>query len=312
MIHPHYPSVSEVDDWCAQRIRRADAAEFAVEVSPFSNPPGVPVPRHLTGQQAVAITPADGCTFHCLWQPAHSGGPAPLLVHLPGYGAEMTLHPQLVAEGFNVLHVNPQGYCTPQRFDTSRKVDGTWPVMPDTITSFGQAGYVHWLHDVLVAVRWATQLPSVQPNRLAFFGTSQGGGTSLLLASILRDRGVKAVAADEPYLTDYRGNFAEPTRGGAYHRPHTAIEQIIGTSPERVPEAWHALGLIDTLSHAHRLTMPTLLTAGSADETCPPASIRSLFDRLPATRSYTVMHNEGHGYTAPFLYLATAWFKMYV
>jgi pimeloyl-ACP methyl ester carboxylesterase len=77
-------------------------------------------------------------------------------------------------------------------------------------------------------------------------------------------------------------------------------------------DAWHALGYVDTLSHAHRLTMPVLLTAGSVDGTTPKETIRSLFDRLPGTRSFTEIAGQGHAYTVPFIPLATAWFGMYV
>lgn len=27
-------------------------------------------------------------------------------------GAEMSIHPEIMAEGFNILHINPLGYCT--------------------------------------------------------------------------------------------------------------------------------------------------------------------------------------------------------
>lgn len=58
--------------------------------------------------------------------------------------------------------------------------------------------------------------------------------------------------------------------------------------------------------------MPTLLTAGSADNVTPPVSIRPLFDALPGTRSYTELSGQSHAYTVPFLRLAAAWFGLYV
>ena len=32
-----------------------------------------------------------------------------------------------------------------------------------------------------------------------------------------------------------------------------------------LPKAWNALGYVDTISHAHRLQIPVLLTSGSED-----------------------------------------------
>ncbi len=58
--------------------------------------------------------------------------------------------------------------------------------------------------------------------------------------------------------------------------------------------------------------MPTLLTAGTVDDTCPSESIHSLFRKLPGTRSYTELAGQGHAYTMPFLHLARAWFRTHV
>ena len=76
-------------------------------------------------------------------------------------------------------------------------------------------------------------------------------------------------------------------------------------------EAWRALGFIDTLSHARRLTLPVMLTAGGEDTACPPATIESLFEKLPATRMYCHLHGQEHDYTQEFIALAAAWFRLY-
>jgi hypothetical protein len=54
-----------------------------------------------------------------------------------------------------------------------------------------------------------------------------------------------------------------------------------------------------------------LLTAGGADATCLPATIKALFDKLPTTRLYCLLDGEGHGYTREFVPLAAAWFRLY-
>jgi len=69
--------------------------------------------------------------------------------------------------------------------------------------------------------------------------------------------------------------------------------------------------MIDALSHARRLDVPVLLTAGGADVTCLPETISALFERLPSTRSYCYLDGQGHAYTSAFLPLAAAWFRLY-
>lgn len=297
---PEYPTLAEVEAWVNSIWELADSMEVRVEMLPeqgFTHRLGI----YHAGSQYVRFSPSEMCDFYGYWQPAQSS-PAPLLVHVPGYGAEMSTHPDLVAAGFNVLHVNPLGYATPSGPDESKKRNGIWPVLPDTITTLGQKGYREWLANCVQAVRWALEQPQVMSGRISFFGTSQGGGGSLLLGSAFRERGVRCVAADLPFLTDFRGAGGI----GAYA---TFAEAL--SSMEDKPAGWRAAGLIDTLSHAPRLDLPVLLTAGGTDDICPPHTIDKLFAFLPRTKSYTYLYGCPHRYTPQFITLAAAWFRAF-
>ncbi len=310
LFHSEYPQPAEVDVWCADLLAEADALPYTARRLEYK-PDSLLDARHHADRCYIEFSSPAFATFYGFFQPAPANGPAPLLIHLPGYGAEMTEHPTLSAHGFHILHVNPAGYATPEGLNRSLQRNGTWPVLPETVLTQGKAGYRFWLRDVLVAVRWALTQPTVLPDRLGTFGTSQGGGTALLMASILRDRGVCAVAADVPFLTNFPLMYSHQP-AGAYHIANTSLAQVAAEHPELLPASWRALGFIDTLSHSHRLTMPVLLTAGSIDTSCPPASIRSLYDVLPGTRSYTELYQQKHAYTPAFPHLAAAWFRLYV
>jgi cephalosporin-C deacetylase-like acetyl esterase len=272
MIHPAYPTPQQVDQWCQKLLRDSDAMQFTAEPAELPERPGEVRARHTVGQFMAFEAPASGTLmaverFYAYFQPVFSGGPAPLLVHLPGYGGELSMHPELVAAGFNVLHVNPRGYYTPHGPAIDKLLDGAWPVLPETVMSLGERGYVQWYRDALIAVRWAQAQKSVQPNRVGFFGTSQGGGAALVLASIARGRGTKAVAADVPFLTHFpmaRG-MNDP---GAYSLAFTPLDPMEKDDGSKAMQAWHALGYTDTMSHVHRLSMPGLLTGGVALGRC--------------------------------------------
>jgi cephalosporin-C deacetylase-like acetyl esterase len=297
----YYPNEADVDAWLDSIWGLVDATECPAEVledQGFTHNLGI---RHMPGFQYVRFSPAGMSEFFGYWQPALSG-PAPLLVHVPGYGAEMSTHPDLVAAGFNVLHVSPLGYSTPQGAAGAKKRDGTWPVLADTILSGGTEGYRLWLANCAMAVRWAWTQTEAIVDRASFFGTSQGGGGALLLASLFKDRGVRCAAGDVPFLVD----FLDAHRRGAYEDMWKAVGVV-----EDQAAAWRAIGLIDTLSHVHRLDLPVLLTAGGDDETCPPHTVETLFGRLPGIRSYTYLKGTGHGYTTQFIPLASAWFRLY-
>ena len=302
VVTEYYPKKKEVDEWCSLILERAKERNLTarfLDVPTYSFQLGV---RHTSGNSYLAFETPGKRTFYGYWQPA-SATPAPILFHLPGYGAEMSAHPELVEKGFNVLHINPQGYATPSGPSDN---EGMWPVLPDTVKTNGKHGYVDWLEDALSAALWALSLDEVESKMFGCFGTSQGGGTSLLLASIMRDEGVKAAAADLPFLTNFPLMYGREDRG-AYGAALDAMRTHEGD-----PEEWRALGFIDTMSHAHRLIVPTLLTAGGEDTSCPPPSIQALFNELPGTKSFTYISGQTHAYTVPFLRLASAWFSLYV
>ncbi len=310
MIHEHYPSQEEVDRWCDDVRSRADGTAFsakALDVESYA--PQLAV-RHTKGNGYVEFT-GEFDTFWGYWQPAHAEAPAPLLIHLPGYSHEVSAHPELVTAGYSVLHISPRGYATPTGPDETKRYQDSWPVLPDTVTSLGEEGYVDWLRDALVAVRWAISRDDVDERRVGVFGSSNGGGTAALVTSILGGDVVRALAADVIFLTSFPGNMAreEP---GAYWLAKSPLDEIAGDRPDDLAAAWKALGFVDTLSHSHRLTMPTMLVAGGDDACCPPESIRELFDVLPGTRSYSEIAGQCHGHTVPFLRLAASWFGLYV
>jgi cephalosporin-C deacetylase-like acetyl esterase len=296
-----YPSEAEVDAWLDGIWQEAQATACEVELldeQGFRAQFGV---RHLKGCRYVRFAPQGMDAFYGYWQPAPSQ-PAPLLVHTPGYGAEISAHPDMVAQGYNVLHVNPLGYVTPTGPDETKRRGDSWPVFYETYTSKGERGYRQWLVDCALAIRWAGGQEAVLPSRVSFLGTSQGGGAALMLGSLYRDHGVRCVAADVPWMIDF------PLRKAlGVGRDLFAAIKAMGNPAD----GWYALGLIDGLSHARRLTVPVLLTAGGEDGTCPAAAIETVFARLPSTRLYCYLDGQGHTYTQEFVTLAAAWFRLY-
>ena len=163
-----------------------------------------------------------------------------------------------------------------------------------------KGGYADWLSDCLLAIRWALQQPGVLP-QMSLFGTSQGGGGSLLLASILGGK-VRCVCADLPFLTDFPATELE---GPAYSILKPAYEETDHTL------FWNQLGYVDTLSHAHRINVPVMLSAGGLDNTCPPKTIEHLFSELDCTKQYTFSKNVVHTHSRESMVLFSAWLHLY-
>ncbi len=294
----HYPDEAAVDAWIDGIWKEGQEIEFEAKLL-TEHEPGLTVNvRHLKGHHYVRFSPQGMDPFYGYWQPTLSH-PAPLLVHTPGYGAEISIHPDLVMQGYNVLHVNPLGYATPSGADESKLRGESWPVFDDTFESGAERGYRQWLINCVLAIKWAQGRDEVIPGRVSFFGTSQGGGAALLLGSIYQGRGTRCVAADEPFMVNFPLCQVIPADWWS-----DSFDEISA-------EVWRALGFIDALSHARRLTVPVMLTGGEKDPSCPAATIESLFEQLPATRMYCYLHGQEHDYNQEFIALAAAWFRLY-
>ncbi|MBP8855255.1 MAG: acetylxylan esterase [Oscillospiraceae bacterium] len=297
-----YPSAQEVDDWCNAICARTDAVTVQGEelsinniTPPFGNGPNARVNTY------VRFTASDGRrVFYGYLQRAISG-PAPLLINLPGYGGCMNLHPQISDMGYTVLHISPLGYITPDGEDKSlQDENGNYPVLMHTAQNQA-GGYADFLSDCLLAIRWASALPDVYADRISLYGTSQGGGTALLLASVLNSK-VRCVCADLPFLTSFA---LSGLAGDAYG--------LLQPVQQAMPAAafWHNIGFADTLSHAHRITVPTMLSCGGKDDVCPPCTVNALFDALTCTKQLSVLNHVVHGHSRESMFLFSAWLRMF-
>jgi cephalosporin-C deacetylase-like acetyl esterase len=295
----YYPTHQDVDNWVDAISTWADSIEYYVEIlneNGFIPNLGI---YHVRNEFTyIKFIPNGMDEFYGYWQPAMST-PAPLLIHLPGYNADISTHPDIVSLGFNVLHIGPLGYTTPKGTDKSKMRNGNWPVFDDTINSNGQQGYKKWIVNCILGIKWAVAQPEVLQKRVSFFGTSQGGAGALLLGSIYKDKGVRCVAADVPFLTNIP--LAETLKTDPFPGSLDKIGEI----------GWRTLGIFDTLSHSHRLNCPVLLTAGGEDKLCPYEAIKSLFDLLPGSKSINYFKNLEHRYSREFISLVSAWFRMY-
>ncbi len=303
-MNSFYPTPDELSAWIDEIWKTARETPVTVEriedglaaMNPYFF-----VGHTLWKSRFYKFSPQGRDPFYVYWQPVENG-PAPLCTHLPGYGCEINSHPDTVSRGFNVLEVAPWGMVTPDGFTPKRDQVS---VLPETIRSLAKDGYFYWFADCIQAVLWAWQQPETLQDRVSFYGTSQGGGTALLLASLFRDHGVRCVAADVPFLT----NFKLAGNHGAYSMVAQPVQETAAQHGEAA--AWKSLGYVDTICHAHRLTMPVLLTSGTTDELVPEETVNSLFEILPKSRCYMDIEGRSHGFTPEFIHLAWAWMRLY-
>jgi cephalosporin-C deacetylase-like acetyl esterase len=68
----------------------------------------------------------------------------------------------------------------------------------------------------------------------------------------------------------------------------------------------------DPVNLAPWLRAPTLVSSGGKDETCPPAAIRAVFDRLPGIKSLTHYPDLAHTSAGDFYEMSWEWMQRYV
>jgi len=305
-----YPSLDEVESYWNEALSEVPTDAKPIEQVNRIRFPGRDAYDYHAGTGAwLRFRGVDETSFWCLWQECPRPGVRKALVHLPGYGTEASAHPSLVHSGYHVLHINPRGYCGPDGFGNKewRGPEGGATVIYRNLDRPKEYGYRLWFQDAIMAFRWLQSRPNVD-KRLGFFGSSQGGGTALILASILSAEGVVgAVAADVPFLTNFPMAFSKHKRGG-----YEMVFSRLPKEEKKFQQCFHTLGFVDTVVHAPRLNCPVLLTAGELDDICPSDTIHSLYERLPNTRAIVELHNQRHAYTPNFLSLAKTWFNLYL
>lgn len=300
-LYKYYPSAASTDEWCrgilaecAKVKLKAKKLDICNIKEQFGNNPNTLVNSYYEFS-------AEGrATFYGYWQPSYTDK-APLLINLPGYGGYISTHAQLCDEGFHILHISPRGYVTPSGArDDMRLASGNWPVLVNTARG-QEGGYRDWLCDCVLAILWAANLQQVISDKISLFGTSQGGGTALLLASILQDK-ISCVCADLPFLTAIADT---QLKGEAYGL-------LTDTYDEMPHESfWRNVGMVDTISHAHRLHLPIMLCAGGKDDVCPANTVEKLFGLLQGTKQYTFLENQVHTHSRSSMFLFKAWLNMY-
>jgi len=146
--------------------------------------------------------------------------------------------------------------------------------------------------DMLRGVDYLLTRPDADPSRLGAMGTSQGGGI-VLSASALEPR-IRAVVAHVPFFCDMANNAA------------------FRDSDLNTPENQATFAYFDPVSHAPHLRAAVLLSSGGKDATCPPETIRAVFDRLPGIKGLMHYPELTHTSSPGFYGMSWEWMERYL
>jgi cephalosporin-C deacetylase len=222
-----------------------------------------------------------------------AGRRLPAIITVPGYGG--------LQQGI-MLDECMRGYIVLQVFPRSQgasadlwKIDG-----PDKLTwhlahpegYYYQGAYV----DIIRGIDYLVSRPDVDSIRIGAMGTSQGGGLVLALAAL--DPRVKAVTAFLPFLCNFR--LTSTIEG-------SLVRKLLMQYGDLNENSLNTLDYFDPYILADQIRAPVLMSAGGKDQTCPPAGIRTVFDRLGGIKALAYYPDLPHTSCGDFYKMSWEW-----
>lgn len=214
--------------------------------------------------------------------------PLPALVTGPGYGGW---------EFGTQLGECQRGYAILQVYPRSQGESGElWRVADSAYQAWVHHGkerpegffYQGAVMDLVRGMDYLRSRSDVDPERIGLMGTSQAGMLVLGAAAAAPD--IRAVVAHVPYLCDVRHNAA-------------FAESDLGRDAAFL-DTWD---YFDPVHLAPRIRAPTLLSAGGKDTTCPPDTIRAVFERLAGIKALAYYPDLIHTSCSDFYALSWQW-----
>jgi len=132
-----------------------------------------------------------------------------------------------------------------------------------------------------------TSHPKWNGTQLAVTGGSQGGALSIVTTAL--DPRVKGLAAYYPALADVTGYLQN--RAGGWPHMFRATE---GPLAHRSADKIETTRYYDVVNFARRVKVPGLYSWGFNDETCPPTSMYSAYNVIPAPKKLLLALETGH------------------
>lgn len=212
-------------------------------------------------------------------RPAGASQDLPCVVEIAGYGGgrglaiEHTLWP---SAGYAHLYIDTrgQGSAWGNGGDTPDPV-GAGQALPGFMTRGildpDEYYFRRVVTDAVRAVDAAHALDGVDPSRIVFKGTSQGGGVALAVAALMPE--LAAVMPDVPFLCHFERALQLTDSA-----PYSEIRQYLSVHRDVDDRVFTTLSYVDGVNFAKRAAVPSLWSVALMDEVCPPSTVFAAFN----------------------------------
>ena len=232
--------------------------------------------------------------------PAGQDGPLPTVVEYNGYGGGRGFpHERLAwaAAGYAYLFMDTrgQGSVWGSGGGTADPV-GSGPAVPGFVTRGIEDPSTYYYRrvftDAVLAVDAVRSFASVDPDRIAVAGGSQGGGIALAVAGLRDD--LVAVLPDVPFLCHF-----ERAVGLTDSDPYNEIVRYLAVHRDLGEQTFRTLSYFDGVSFAARASAPALFSVALMDPVCPPSTVFAAHNNYAGESSIEVYgfneHEGGQG-----------------
>lgn len=211
----------------------------------------------------------------------------PALVNVPGAGPGIFADVMLADQGFVVLNMNVLPYPVPRlagesraKYDEYLKAGGHYKFrgVPDRDRYHFRNVYL----GIDRAIDYLAERPEVDARNIGIFGSSQGGGSAIILAAL--NAHIKAAVANVPALCDH----GAPAKGRAPGWPLFADEF------KNDPAALEMARYFDAANFAAHLKCPVRVIVGFIDPVCSPSSVYAMYNRIPTDKKIVNEPLMGH------------------
>ncbi len=147
-----------------------------------------------------------------------------------------------------------------------------------------------------------TSLPQWDGKNVITQGGSQGGALSLITAGL--DKRVTACVANHPALSDMAGYKAN--RAGGY--PHFFTNSVDMDTPDKIK----TMAYYDVVNFARQIKVPTFITWGYNDNTCPPTTSYIVYNILNCQKESLITPINEHWTSDDTEYGLMLWIKKHL
>ena len=235
-------------------------------------------------------------TWYCV--PARGEGPFPAIIHFPGYKSEPALRREWGAKGVITLTVAVRG-----KLRSNSQFNPGYPgLLTHGIESRDTYGYKGVIADCVRGVDFLLSRPEVDPEAIFAFGSSQGGGLTLITSALRSE--IKGGVSGYPFLCCFPESM-----NMLRSYPYDELSCYARAYPERVPQMLETLRYYDAVNFVGWVKCPMVVGIGLEDEVCPPETSYAAYRGLAGPKELWLYPGSGHVNAYEYPARETAWLE---